>query len=88
MSSSQAIEPKTRHLLLCPKQITENPPNYPKKIAIICAVVGLLIAAIGALCFAGIFPVEILGGSIGMIICLIVGATILFPSAYFVWKLW
>ena len=75
--------------LLLPKIKEPEKKRDPVKMtAIITAVAGGIIAAIAALCIVGIFPRELLGGTLGIGITVILGLGLLVPSVYVIFKRW
>lgn len=88
-SSSEDISPLYPYPLITPKGAKEDKEKDWLKIgAIVAAVVGGLIAALAVLCIMGILPHDLLGGTLGTGITLIVGGTILAPAAYILFDKW
>jgi hypothetical protein len=88
-SSSPPLDPSpsSQYPLITPKTDEEEKKKDWAKIgAIAAAVIGGLIVALGYLCFTGNFPRELLGGSIGCGLTMIVGGAILIPAAFVLFR--
>jgi|GEM_PF-4222029 len=66
----------------------EKPADWLKIGAIAAAIIGGLIAGSAVVCLMGIFPRELLGGTLGVGITLVLGAAILLPAAYVLFDKW
>jgi hypothetical protein len=64
------------------------PPDWVKIGAIVAAILGGLIAGLAVCCTMRILPQEFLGGQYGVAITLVIGATILLPAAFVLFKKW
>lgn len=76
--------------LLPPKKVAkeETPTDWAKIGAIVAAVIGGLLVALGYACIQGLCPRELLGGTLGIGVTLIAGATILLPAAIVLFDKW
>jgi hypothetical protein len=74
--------------LLPHKPKEEDKKDWVKTTAIVVAVIGALIAALGFACMKGIFPAELLGGTLGSGITLVAGAVIAVPAGVLIYERW